>query len=284
MPQAYCIIVHGGAGRYADDDPQQRAEGCEAAARAGWCVLQRGGSALDAVEQAVLVLENDPLFNAGLGAPLNAAGQVELDASIMDGATLRAGAVGAVQGVANPIRVARSLLDEGRHVLLVGEGARTYAHDRGVPTCEPAVLISAAQQRKWQERHGTVGAVALDSGGRLAAATSTGGLFDKLPGRVGDSALIGCGTIADELCGVSCTGAGEAIIRVQMARSAAELVRAGLDPDTAARESLALLAARTDSEAGLIVVDRKGRVGYSWNTRYMPVCHMDAGGEFFFTV
>ena len=283
MARAYCIVVHGGAGRYPNDDAGDRAAGCERAARAGWHLLQRGGTALDAVEAAVVVLEDDPLFNAGRGAPLNAAGEVELDASIMDGATLRAGAVGALRGVPNPVRVARRLLEQGRHVLLVGDGAHAYAQQQGIATCEPAQLAIEAQRRRWQERHGTVGAVALDAGGRLAAATSTGGRFDKLPGRVGDSALIGCGTLADELSAVSCTGMGEAIIRVQMARSAADLVRAGLDPDTAARESLAMLVARTDSEAGLIVLDRNGRVGYSWNARHMPVCVIDAGGEVFFT-
>lgn len=283
MAQAYSIIVHGGAGRYPDGDAAARRSGCETAARTGWLILQRGGSALDAVEAAVMALENDPLFNAGFGAPLNAAGEVELDASIMDGATLRAGAVGAVRGVPNPVAVARRLLEQGKHVLLVSEGARAYAEQQGIATCEPAQLIHQAQQHRWQARFGTVGAVALDSTGRLAAATSTGGLFGKLPGRVGDSALLGCGTFADERCAVSCTGMGEAIIRVQMARSAADLVRAGLDPDTAARESLAMLVARTDSEAGLILMARDGRVGYSWNARHMPVCVIDAGGETLFT-
>lgn len=283
MAGAYSIVVHGGAGRYPDNDAVERRDGCERAARAGWRILQRGGQALDAVEAAVVVLEDDPRFNAGLGAPLNAAGEVELDASIMDGAGLRAGAVGALGGVPNPVRVARRLLDQGRHVLLVAEGARAYAEQQSLPTCDPQALVLEAQRRRWQERHGTVGAIALDSAGRLAAATSTGGLFDKLPGRVGDSALIGCGTYADDLSAVSCTGMGEAIIRVQMARSAADLVRAGLDPNTAARESLAMLVARTDSEAGLIVIDHKGRAGYAWNARHMPVCIVDAGGEVFFT-
>lgn len=283
MAQPYCIMVHGGAGKYRDDDLAPRASGCERAARTGWQILQYGGSALDAVEAAVVALEDDPLFNAGTGAPLNSAGEVELDASIMDGATSRAGAVGAISAVRNPIRVARRLLDEGRHVLLVGTGAQRYALEQGLETCDAGELITHAQRSRWQERYGTVGAVALDVRGRLAAATSTGGLFGKAPGRVGDSALIGCGTFADERSAVSCTGTGEAIIRVQMARTAGDLVRAGLDPDTASRESLAMLVARTDSDAGLIVLDRSGRTGYSWNTRHMPVCIVDAGGEVFFT-
>ncbi len=283
MAQPYCIVVHGGAGAYRGEDIASRAEGCQRAAWAGWQMLQRGGAALDAVEVAVAILEDDPLFNAGTGAPLNSAGEVELDASIMDGATLRAGAVGAVQGVRNPIRLARHLLDDGRHILLVGPGAGVYALAQGLDICEPGQMITAAQRSRWQERYGTVGAVALDLRGRLAAATSTGGLFGKLPGRVGDSALIGCGTYADERCAVSCTGAGEAIIRIQMARSAGDLMRAGLDPDTACRESLAMLVARTDSDAGLIALDCNGRTGYSWNTRHMPVCIVDAGGEVFFT-
>ncbi len=283
MAQPYCIVVHGGAGAYRDDHIASRADGCERAARAGWQVLQRGGAALDAVEAAVAILEDDPLFNAGTGAPLNSAGEVELDASIMDGATLRAGAVGAVQGVRNPIRLARHLLDDGRHILLVGAGAGAFAAERGLDICDSGQLITEAQRSRWQERYGTVGAVALDLRGGLAAATSTGGLFGKLPGRVGDSALIGCGTYADERSAVSCTGAGEAIMRVQMARSTGDLMRAGLDPDTACRESLAMLVARTDGEAGLIALDRNGRIGYSWNSRHMPVCTVDAGGEAFFT-
>ncbi len=283
MAQPYCIVVHGGAGVYRDEGIASRAEGCERAARAGWQVLQRGGGALDAVEVAVAILEDDPLFNAGTGAPLNSAGEVELDASIMDGATLRAGAVGAVQGVCNPIRLARHVLDDGRHILLVGAGAGAFAVERGLEICDPGQMITEAQRSRWQERYGTVGAVALDLRGRLAAATSTGGLFGKLPGRVGDSALIGCGTYADEHSAVSCTGAGEAIMRVQMARSAGDLMRAGLDPGTACRESLAMLVARTDGEAGLIALDCNGRIGYSWNSRHMPVCLVDAGGEAFFT-
>jgi beta-aspartyl-peptidase (threonine type) len=160
---------------------------------------------------------------------------------------------------------------------LVAEGARLFAREHGVPTCETEELVVPAQRRRWEERHGTVGGVAVDVAGRSAAATSTGGLFDALPGRVGDSALIGCGTYAAEEGAVSCTGVGEAIMRVGLARTAVELLRASLGAGEAASRALSELSSRTQSEAGLIVADRDGGLGFAKNTAHMPVCLIRGG-------
>src|SRR3972149_11942102 len=188
------IIVHGGAGRIRAEELPQRLDGCKDAARAGWGIVQQGGSALDAAEAAVVALEDNPLFNAGTGSTLNSLGQVEMDAAIMEGETLRAGAVAVVQGVKNPIKLARSVMEDGRHLLFAGEGALLFARQIGFPECSPESLIIDSERKHWQEKHGTVGCVVLDATGKIAAATSTGGIFNKLPGRVGDSPLIGWGT------------------------------------------------------------------------------------------
>jgi len=250
------IVVHGGAGSLPAAERVAHFEGCAAAARIGAAVLQGGGSALDAVVAAVAALEDDPMFNAGTGAAVNRAGEVELDAAVMDGAALRYGGVAALPPFANPVRIARAVLDDGEHILLAGAGAAAFARERGfAPTTSPAL----ARPRP-RASTGTVGAVALDARGHLAAATSTGGTANKRAGRVGDSPLPGCGTYADDArCAVSCTGPGEAIARVLLARDVAERVAAGLAPEDAARAALAELAARTGSHAGLIALDRRGR-------------------------
>jgi beta-aspartyl-peptidase (threonine type) len=275
---APALIVHGGAGAVKDDTLPARLDGCKNAALAGWRLLERGGAALDAVEAAVIVLEDNPLFNAGTGSTLNCLGEVEMDAAIMEGNSLRAGAVGAVQGIKNPIQLARRVLEDGRHVLLVGEGASCFARQVGIREVPRESLIIQAERKRWQEKHGTVGCVALDAAGTIAVGTSTGGIFNKLPGRVGDSPLLGCGTYADESGGVSCTGNGEAIVRVLMAKSALVCLGSGAEPQTAANEAVALLAAKTGSTGGLIMIDRSGRIGYSRNTSHMPVCYV-ADGE-----
>jgi L-asparaginase / beta-aspartyl-peptidase len=272
-------MVHGGAGAIRDEHLGARIDGCRAAAMAGWRVLVGGGSVVDAVEAAVQALEDDPLFNAGKGSVLNAAGEVQMDASIMEGATRRAGAVAAVQRICNPIRLARRVMEDGRQVLLVAEGARRFAVQCGVPQCAQAELIVPHQRRRWEAAHGTVGCVAVDAAGRCAAATSTGGRFGMLPGRVGDSALIGCGTYATEHGAVSCTGVGEAIIRAGLARTALDLVRDGLPPADAASRAIAELERLTGSEAGLIMVDREGRTGQARNTPHMPVWVVEAGPD-----
>src|SRR5687767_642941 len=253
------IIVHGGAGPIKDESLPARLEGCKAAALAGWKILEEGGASLDAAEAAVVVLEDDPLFNSGTGSTLNSLGKVEMDAAIMDGASLRAGAVAAVSGIKNPIKLARCVMEDGRHVLLAGEGALIFARQIGFPECSPERLIVEAERKRWQEKHGTVGCVALDTNGKIAVATSTGGIFDKLPGRVGDSPLIGCGTYADRCGGVSCTGHGEAIIRVAWAKATLQLLNGGAEPQSAAKQALTLLAEKTGSTGGLIIIDWQGR-------------------------
>jgi Asparaginase len=275
------IIVHGGAGALLDQsDAAAREEGCRHAALKAWAILRRGASALSAVEAAVMLLEDDPLFNAGTGASLNARGEVELDASIMDGSTLQAGAVAAVKGIRNPISLARHILEDGRHVLLAGDGALDFARKVRCQEVPMEALIVERQRKRWAEIQGTVGAVASDRRGHIAAATSTGGLLGKLPGRVGDSALIGAGTYADYRGGVSCTGSGEAIIRVALAKSALDMLSRDLPPQQAAERAVELLTRRTGGEGGLIIVDRKGQLGYAHSSPHMVVGYVDnAHGE-----
>jgi beta-aspartyl-peptidase (threonine type) len=197
-----------------------------------------------------------------------------MDAAIMEGETLCAGAVAAVQGIKNPIKLARRVMEDGRHLLIAGEGALLFARRIGFPECDPETLIVKAERASWQEKHGTVGCVALDAAGKIAVATSTGGIFNKLPGRVGDSPLIGCGTYANDYGGVSCTGHGEAIVRIVMAKTALDLLKDGAGPRAAANQAVALLAQKTGSTAGLIMIDHRGNIGYARNTERMPVAFM----------
>ncbi len=279
------IIVHGGAGAAPADRDELR-EPMRSAVRAGWTVLAAGGTSLDAVESAVRALEDHPRFNAGHGSVLTEAGTVQMDASIMEGDRLACGAVAAVSRVANPVSLARRVLADGRHVLLVADGAEAFARAAGMPECDPDALVTERQRHRLRDRAvvtpaGTVGAVALDRHGTAAAATSTGGVLGKRPGRVGDSALIGCGTYADSTLGaVSCTGDGEAIIRVVLARRALEYLKEADDPDYAARVAIDLLVEEGRGEGGLILVDWRGRTGYAHSTPFMPVAWMSpAAGE-----
>jgi L-asparaginase / beta-aspartyl-peptidase len=271
------LIVHGGAGAGPADGLADLREGLRAAVDAGWQTLSAGGSALDAVEHAVRTLEDHPRFNAGRGSVLTAAGTIEMDASIMEGDTLECGAVAAVTRIANPISLARKVLESRRHVLLVGDGALAFARDAGIPDCDPERLVTERQRRRHRETStgavpGTVGAVALDRRGTMAAATSTGGLAGKLPGRVGDSALIGAGTYADStMGGVSCTGSGEAIIRVVLARRTLDYVKDADDPGYAATVAMDLLREEGRGDGGLIVIDWRGRIGWAHSTPFMPV-------------
>ena len=271
-------MVHGGAGGESPADRAPRRAGVARATDAGWSILTRGGGALDAVVEAVVVLEDDPWFNAGLGSTLTADGGVEMDASLMAGDTLGAGAVGAVAGVPNPIRLARAVMAEGREVLLVGEPAVALAGRHGVPLCPPEALVTERTRRHWAASRpaaeGTVGAVACDGRGHVAAATSTGGVFGKRRGRIGDSAVIGAGTYADDLLGAgSATGPGEAIIRGALVRAALAWVRRGLDPAWVAQHALRELEGRLGVAAGLILVDAAGRVGIAYTTAAMPAAY-----------
>jgi beta-aspartyl-peptidase (threonine type) len=299
------LIVHGGAWDIPDSAVPACKSGCERALTAGWGILQAGGSALDAIEAAVVILEDDPVFDAGYGSHLNLDGRVECDAIVMDGATLRAGAVATLQHVRNPVRLARKVLENCPHMMLVAEGAERFAHEQGIKLCAPEDLITEAEREAWSkckiDKHaaafhrgheqGTVGAVALDRDGRLFAATSTGGTCCKLPGRVGDSPLIGCGCYADSESGaVSCTGYGEAIMKIVMAKSAADFLRSApeaRETDTAmaaARQAVQTLARRTHATGGLILLDREGNPGWAFNTPRMAYGYVQADGAIFTAV
>ena len=230
------LVVHGGAGADPHDGREELREGIAEALRAGWDRLAAGGSSLDAVE-------DHPRFNAGRGSVLTSAETVEMDASIMEGDGLTNGAVACVSEIRHPVTLARRILEAGRHSFFVGDGALAQARALGVPLCDPAELITARQKERLRTvQAGTVGAVALDRAGVIAAATSTGGTSGKAPGRVGDSPLIGCGTYAEStLGGVSCTGDGEAIIRVVLARRTLDILKSADDPMLASRIALDVL-------------------------------------------
>ena len=274
------LIVHGGAGADPTEEPEELREGIARAVEAGWQILGRGGRALDAVEAAVRVLEDHPRFNAGRGSVLTTAGTVEMDASIMEGDTLGNGAVACVSEVRNPIPLARRILDDGRHSFFVGAGAIDQARALGVPLCDPRELVTERQRRRLEAlQPGTVGAVAIDRFGTIVAGTSTGGRAGQLPGRVGDSPLIGCGTYAEsKLGGVSCTGDGEATIRVVLARRTLEILRTIEDPEQAAQLAISVLLEEGRGHGGLILIDSKGRVAWAHSTPFMPV-GLRSGGD-----
>jgi beta-aspartyl-peptidase (threonine type) len=267
------LVVHGGAWAIPSDLKQPCRKGVLASLERGWNVLQDGGSALDACQEAIIQLENDPIFDAGLGSHLNRDGQIQMDAILMDGRTLKSGAVVAVERIRNPIRLARLVLDRSEHMLLAGAGAERFALENGLPLCDPNELITDREAQIWSQKSGktanfgTVGAVAIDSQGNLASGTSTGGTFYKYPGRVGDSALVGCGCYADNSSGaVSCTGHGESMMKLVLAKSASDFILSGKSAQEAAAAAVSLLGNRTTGRGGLIIVDRDGRVGTSFST------------------
>lgn len=275
--------------------------GVSRALAAGWRVLERGGPALDAVEEAVVIMEDDETFDAGRGSFLNREGKVQLDALIMDGATLRAGGVGCVEHLRNPIRAAGKILSESPHVYFVGEGAEQFAAAHGLPLCKNEDLIipreierlrayQAELAQREAERggtkyngndlfassddvtisHDTVGAVALDRAGNIAAATSTGGTLNKAPGRLGDSSLIGCGCYADnDSAAASTTGWGEPIMKLVLAKWTADRIAAGNLPEWSAQEAMNYLKQRVNGHGGIIVLNRDGHVGIAHNTPRM---------------
>ena len=277
------LVVHGGAWAMPDDVVEDHRRGVQKALRVGWDVLSSGGSALKAVEEAVVVMEDDDTFDAALGSFLTADGKVQMDALIMEGATLRAGGVGCVERLRNPIRAARLILSESPHVYFVGEGAEQFVAGLGMELIDNSELVivrekirlaaakaAAAQGKRdltFAGGHDTVGAVALDSSGHLAAATSTGGTINKTLGRVGDSSLIGCGCYADDQSGaVSCTGWGEPIMKLVLGKWAADRVASGAPPELAAREAIGYLNSRVNGHGGMILLDARGRYGIAHNT------------------
>jgi L-asparaginase / beta-aspartyl-peptidase len=274
------VLVHGGAGDLRPEHVDAHIEGCLEAARVAADLLKAGATALDAVERAVSVLEDNSRFNAGTGACLNAEGRVELDAALMEGAQLRGGGVCALPPFLHPIEIARAALEEGRHVLYAGEGAARFAREHGfVPVTSEAMTTEAARKRLAAARSGqagpgwaggTVGAVARDARGNVAAATSTGGLVNKHVGRVGDSPILGAGTYADNEAGAcSATGIGEAIMRLVLAKATCDALRAGAVPEQAVRQSIAAMGRRLGGTGGLIAIDRAGRLGLARNTATM---------------
>jgi beta-aspartyl-peptidase (threonine type) len=274
------ILVHGGAGSIAIERHDRLRAGVRAAAAEGHAIIARGGSALDAVVAAVRALEDDPEFNAGLGSALTREGTVETDASVMDGATHRVGAVAAVPDLGKAIALARAVLDAGEHVLLAGPAALQFAAEVGIAPAAPGALVTErtrnrlAQLRASTTHPGTVGAVALDVHGQFAAATSTGGTWGKRVGRVGDSPIPGAGTWADTACAISATGDGEAILRVALARSIAARLAAGQALEPAVRASLDELHRITGGHAGVIAVDHDGWVGVQHGPT-MPIAWID---------
>jgi len=302
------LAVHGGAGTIERSNmtPEKEREyraGLERALSAGYEILKRGGSSLDATEAAVRVLEDDPHFNAGRGSVFTSAGTNEMDASIMDGKTLKAGAVGSVQHIKNPITLARLVMEKSPHVMLDCAGAEAFAKANGMELVDQKYFFT---QERWdalqkmkaaekerasgagksfiitdQDRHGTVGAVALDKDGNLAAATSTGGTTNKMPGRIGDTPVIGAGTYANNrTCAVSCTGDGEYFIRTAAAHEVSALMQyRGMNLQEAAQTALDAVK-QLGGTGGLIAIDKRGEIALPFNTNGMYRGYVDANGNF----
>lgn len=288
------IVVHGGAGAW-QEVPERLSRAlpaCIASARAGQAVLLAGGSALDAVETAVNILEDEPVLDAGRGSYLNANGEIEMDALIMDGRTLNLGAIAAVQRVQYPISLARKVLEHPNHNFLVGSGAEAFADKIGFPRCQLADLQTEENLLHFNNQSGknqsdattgslgdTVGAVAIDSSGNLAVATSTGGTRHKLPGRVGDSPLVGSGGYADNwTAAVGATGHGEALMKIIISKRVCDLVGDGLSAQAACDAAIRMLAERVQGAGGLIAVDARGQVGIARNTNAMPYAYAIGSG------
>lgn len=294
------LLVHGGAWAIPKEAEAAHEAGVRAALEAGYAVLERGGAALDAVEAAVVVMEDDPTFDAGRGSFLTSDGRVQLDALLMDGGRMLAGGVACVERLRNPIKAARLVLEKSPHVYFVGAGAEAFAASHGMELIENGELVLERERERLKlaqaraaaglkddtfsdladdkdpetavemDSHDTVGAVALDAKGDVAAATSTGGTLNKTPGRVGDSSLIGCGCYADNLAAaVSLTGWGEPIMKLVLGKWATDRVAEGTDPETAAREAIAYLYNRLGGHGGIILLGPDGRFGLAHNTPAM---------------
>ncbi len=292
------IIVHGGAWYIPEEEWGAWSSGCREAARAGWDILKRGGTALDAVETAVRILEDNPLYDAGRGSLLTRDGRVQLDAIVMDGSSLSFGAVAAVECIRHPVSLARLVLEQSEHSFVVGKGAEALATSYGVPSCDPAELMGQPDPGSWappvfetaegrtfpakvpQQMGDTVGAVALDLDGRLAVATSTGGTPDKWPGRVGDSPLVGCGAYADDYAGAAAaTGSGESLMRIVTSKTAVDLMAQGLSAQQAADATIARLWERVRGYGGVILIDREGHIGLAHNTPNLSYAYVTSDSE-----
>jgi beta-aspartyl-peptidase (threonine type) len=299
MARSPILLVHGGAWAIPDDMLEAHEQGVFDALQAGYSMLERGASAVDAVEAAVTALENDVTFDAGRGSFLTRDGRVQLDALLMDGATLRAGGVACVERLRNPIQAARLVLDESPHVYFVGQGAEEFAAAHGMSLIDNSELVLERERVRLQlaqakeraglpdltfagddkspetavpplDSHDTVGAVALDEDGNIAAATSTGGTLNKAPGRVGDSSLIGCGCYADnQSAAVSLTGWGEPIMKLVLGKWAADRVQLGRSPEQVAPEAISYLHKRLGGHGGIILLAQDGRYGLAHNTPRM---------------
>ncbi|XP_056465652.1 isoaspartyl peptidase/L-asparaginase isoform X1 [Gadus chalcogrammus] len=278
------LVVHGGAGQIPKERVEMASAGVRAAARAGYAVLQGGRSSMDAVVEAVTNLENNPSFNAGYGSVLNVKGEVEMDAIVMDGRTLASGAVSAVRNIANPIQLARLVMEQTSHLCLTAGGAGQFARAMGMPEVPGDSLITEYARMRWKKnlapnanpvesqmgKMGTVGAVAVDEDGNIACATSTGGMLNKMEGRVGDTACIGCGGYADNRAGaVSPTGHGEAIMKVTLARLILFHMAQGMSPEEASDLGLATMKERVEGLGGVVTVDPQGRWAARFTTTQM---------------
>jgi beta-aspartyl-peptidase (threonine type) len=291
----YALVIHGGAvtmkpGQLSPEEEAAQRAGLAEALQAGWEILHRGGPALDAVEAVVRSLETNEHFNAGRGSGLTQQGEVQMDAAIMDGATLQAGAVSSVRYVEHPISLARAVMEGSPHVYMSGEGALELALELGLPLKPPSYFLTPKTQREWLESkqqdvapasHDTVGAVALDQAGNLAVATSTGGIEGQLKGRVGDSPVLGGGTYAsNDSCAVSCTGDGEVIVRGALAHEVYALVKyKGLPLAEACQAAISLRDDELKGDKGMIAIDKDGNIALEFNSNLMRRAYRVGEGE-----
>jgi L-asparaginase / beta-aspartyl-peptidase len=300
------LVIHGGAGtiarsRITPEIERDLRAGLQRSLEAGYAILKNSGSSLDAVVAAVRVMEDDPLFNAGKGAVFTSAGAHEMDAAIMEGKTLKAGSIGAVTRVRNPITLARAVMEKSPHVMFVGEGAELFAKEVGVEFVDEKYFYTEERWRALervqqaeaeacasgkefavsdQDRHGTIGAVALDQAGNLAAATSTGGNTNKKPGRLGDSPIIGAGTYANnETCAMSATGDGEYFMRLVAGHEISALMEHRAMPLEQAAQAVIDKITKLGGAGGLIAIDRSGNIALPFNTAGMYRGYIDAEGK-----
>ncbi|MCI0533113.1 isoaspartyl peptidase/L-asparaginase [bacterium] len=294
------LMIHGGAGTV--ESSAEYKKGLDAVLALGKSLLENGVSALDAVVACVSLLEDNPLFNAGKGSVLNAEGRVEMDAAVMDGNNLKAGAVAGISGIKNPVQLARLVMDKTPHVLLVSDGATTFARREKVAFESPEYFLTTARMEQLAkakktgvtaldhsmqegQKMGTVGAVARDRNGNLAAATSTGGLVNKKFGRIGDTPIIGAGTYADnETCAISATGIGEELLRVVIGKTVADIIfYRGVDAAGAAKQAVEILVQKVNGRGGIIVIDKNGAIGFAHSTPILLAAGYSPERDDFFT-